>query len=55
LKILITGAAGRIGRALRHVLGSDHQLIGIDLLPSAFTDLQLDLACARTPAATGWR
>ena len=35
-----------MGRAVRQVLGGDHQLIGTDLLPSALTDLQLDLADA---------
>ena len=44
MKILITGAAGRIGRAVRQALGSDHPLIGVDLLVSPGSDLPLDLA-----------
>jgi nucleoside-diphosphate-sugar epimerase len=44
MKILITGAAGRIGRAAHQALAADHLVTGLDRLPSATTDLQADLA-----------
>ena len=38
MRILVTGSAGHLGEALMRVLaGSGHEAIGIDVLPSAFT------------------
>jgi UDP-glucose 4-epimerase len=38
MKILVTGSAGHLGEALMRVLAnSEHQAIGIDVLPSPFT------------------
>lgn len=44
MKILITGAAGRLGRAAHQALATDHAVVGLDRLPSATTDLLADLA-----------
>jgi UDP-glucose 4-epimerase len=39
VKILVTGSAGHLGEALMRTLrGSAHQPIGVDVLPSPFTD-----------------
>ena len=39
MKILVTGSAGHLGEALMRTLrASDHEAIGIDVLPSPFTD-----------------
>lgn len=38
MRILVTGSAGHLGEALMRVLaGSEHEAIGVDRLPSAFT------------------
>ncbi|MCW5661552.1 MAG: NAD(P)-dependent oxidoreductase [Burkholderiaceae bacterium] len=38
MRILVTGSAGHLGEALMRVLaGSEHQAIGVDVLPSPFT------------------
>jgi UDP-glucose 4-epimerase len=38
MRILVTGSAGHLGEALMRVLaGSEHEAIGIDVLPSPFT------------------
>src|SRR5512134_2583221 len=38
MKILVTGSAGHLGEALMRVLAnSEHEVIGVDRLPSAFT------------------
>ncbi len=38
MRILVTGSAGHLGEALMRVLaGSEHEAVGIDVLPSAFT------------------
>src|SRR4051812_41081963 len=34
MKILLTGASGRIGRALHGRLARDHDVTGVDLVPS---------------------
>ena len=51
MKILITGAAGRLGRAAHQALAADHAVVGLDRLPSATTDLLADLADLADPAA----
>ncbi|HEX6998585.1 MAG TPA: NAD-dependent epimerase/dehydratase family protein [Gammaproteobacteria bacterium] len=39
MRILVTGSAGHLGEGLVQVLGAaGHEVLGIDLLPSAFTD-----------------
>ena len=39
MKVLVTGSAGHLGEALmRSLRASRHQAIGIDVLPSPFTD-----------------
>ncbi|MEO8450986.1 MAG: NAD(P)-dependent oxidoreductase, partial [Gemmatimonadota bacterium] len=39
MKILVTGSAGHLGEALvRTLRSSDHDLLGLDVVPSAFTD-----------------
>ncbi|MFZ1997279.1 MAG: NAD(P)-dependent oxidoreductase [Solirubrobacteraceae bacterium] len=38
MRILVTGSAGHLGEALVRVLGeTDHEVVGLDLLPSEFT------------------
>ena len=40
MKILVTGSAGHLGEALMRTLrDSNHEPIGLDVLPSPFTDL----------------
>jgi UDP-glucose 4-epimerase len=39
MKILITGAAGRVGRATYIALGSEHEVVGLDTSPSSTTDV----------------
>ena len=39
LKILLTGSSGRIGRAIYRQLAERHDLVCLDLIPSATTDL----------------
>nr|WKN38775.1 NAD(P)-dependent oxidoreductase [Tunicatimonas sp. TK19036] len=40
MKLLITGSSGHLGEALvRSLQGSDHQVAGVDVLPSDFTNL----------------
>ena len=39
MKILVTGSAGHLGEALmRRLRGTDHDVVGIDILPSPWTD-----------------
>jgi UDP-glucose 4-epimerase len=39
MKILVTGSSGHLGEALmRRLRGSNHEALGIDILPSAYTD-----------------
>lgn len=45
MKILVTGSSGHLGEALvRSLKALDHEVIGIDLLPSPFTDHVGDIA-----------
>ncbi|HSW26766.1 MAG TPA: NAD-dependent epimerase/dehydratase family protein, partial [Burkholderiaceae bacterium] len=38
MRILITGSAGHLGEALMRTLqGSEHDTLGVDVLPSAYT------------------
>ncbi len=37
MRILITGSAGHLGEALIRTLKSDHEVIGLDIVPSPFT------------------
>lgn len=39
MKILITGAAGRVGRAIYARLCSDHEVVGLDRVPSSTSDV----------------
>ena len=40
MRILVTGSAGHLGEALMRTLrDSNHEPIGLDVLPSPFTDL----------------
>jgi len=40
MRVLITGSAGHLGEALARVLGADgHGVVGLDRLPSPFTDV----------------
>jgi UDP-glucose 4-epimerase len=40
MRILITGSAGHLGEALARVLGAEgHEIVGLDLLASPFTDV----------------
>ena len=40
MKVLVTGSSGHLGEALvRHLRNTDHTVIGLDTLPSPFTDL----------------
>ncbi|HEU5296496.1 MAG TPA: NAD(P)-dependent oxidoreductase [Burkholderiaceae bacterium] len=40
MRILVTGSAGHLGEALMRTLeGSEHEAIGLDVLPSDFTDV----------------
>ena len=39
MRILITGAAGRVGRATYIRLATDHELVGLDRIPSSTTDI----------------
>lgn len=39
MKILITGAAGRVGRATYIALASEHEVVGLDTSPSSTTDV----------------
>lgn len=52
MRILVTGSAGHLGEALVRVLRRDgHDVTGLDLLPSPFTDLTgsiEDRACVRS-------
>lgn len=50
MKILVTGAAGRIGQAIVLRLRAEHAVVGLDLQPSATTDQRgsiTDPACLR--------
>ena len=38
MRIVVTGSAGRVGRAIHSRLARDHEALGIDLRPSATTD-----------------
>jgi UDP-glucose 4-epimerase len=38
-RILVTGSSGHLGEALVRVLSSHHEVIGLDVLPSPFTDV----------------
>src|SRR3954470_3317151 len=40
MRILITGSSGHLGEALARVLGTEgHEIVGLDLLASPFTDV----------------
>ena len=40
MRILVTGSAGHLGEGLARVLGAEgHEIVGLDLLPSPFTDV----------------
>jgi len=40
VRILVTGSAGHLGEGLARVLGAEgHEIVGLDLLPSPFTDV----------------
>ena len=40
MQVLVTGSAGHLGEALVRVLSTDgHQVVGVDLLPSRYTDV----------------
>ena len=43
MKLLITGAAGRVGRALRALLQREHRVLGLDRVPGPGVDLAGDL------------
>lgn len=47
MKLLITGAAGRVGRALRARLQAGHAVLGLDRVPGPGVDLVGDLGDAR--------
>ena len=52
MKILITGITGKIGRYLAPELARDHEVYGIDILPSDWPNsTQADLCDARRAAA----
>lgn len=44
MKILVTGSAGRIGRAIVKCCRAHHDVVGFDLKPSPFTDVCASLA-----------
>lgn len=46
MKLLITGAAGRVGRALRARLQAGHELLGLDRVPGPGVDVVADLGDA---------
>src|SRR3954465_15171902 len=40
MRILVTGSAGHLGEGLARVLGAEgHEVVGLDRLPSPFTDV----------------
>jgi UDP-glucose 4-epimerase len=40
MRILVTGSAGHLGEALMRTLrGSEHEALGIDIVPSPFTQV----------------
>lgn len=44
MRVLVTGAAGRIGRAIHVRLSHDHHVLGLDAVPAATVDLVGDVA-----------
>ncbi len=44
MRIVVTGSAGRVGRAIHIRLSSTHDVVGIDTTPSSTTDLVGDFA-----------
>lgn len=46
MKVLITGAAGHLGEALWRTLQHDHDVIGLDIKSSPYTDVVADVADA---------
>lgn len=47
MRVLVTGAAGRIGRAICSHLSRDHQVLGLDVMPASTVDLVGDIADPR--------
>src|SRR5580692_1377996 len=51
MKLLVTGSSGHLGEALvRTLRGEDHEVVGVDVLESAFTSCVgsiADRACVR--------
>ncbi len=46
MKILLTGSAGHLGEALAHALTPSHEVVGLDIRPSAFTTVVGSIADA---------
>lgn len=44
MKVLVTGASGRVGRAVCEWLRREHEVLGLDLVPSAWADVVSPLA-----------
>ena len=43
MRVLVTGSSGRIGRAICECLSAEHEVVGLDRLPSATTNLVGDI------------
>lgn len=50
MKVLVTGASGRVGRAICAHLGASHEVLGLDRLPSPHTQWVADVGDAPTLA-----
>jgi nucleoside-diphosphate-sugar epimerase len=44
MRVLVTGSSGRVGRAICEHLRVEHEVVGLDRLPSATTDLVGDIS-----------
>lgn len=53
MKLLITGAAGRVGRALHARLQHEHAVLGLDRLSAPGVDVVADLAAIAGPPGSG--
>jgi UDP-glucose 4-epimerase len=44
MKVLVTGASGRVGRAVCELLRHEHEVLGLDIVPSAWANVVAPLA-----------